>query len=466
VRSRQLGFEAGVSFVRKTISSLAISQRYQPSSDPTATLFYTAPNPVHMMGVDGHVVIPLARLGERVQLGILAGGGIAWVPDTPIQLRIEGPPFFADTNSRAPLSSPPAAGGFVREYFDYGDPFPLVPGTQHAITQRTLWDISPNDTFWMLLRGQLAADFLVAPPLKIRVAGGFHYPGTQALGIDVVYLFRTGRVSPDTGPPIAAATATPSSQITDRLQPLAPRRSYWGVLGGATPKWWTPDSWGRLFGEDHPETVEGREFRIGLTRGRPLGYELGVSYVRKSFTRFLITRTGRPPVVAVPDATAQDPAAARITLSQIQPVQVPGVDFHVFVPIDRIGERVQMGGLLGLGGGRIPQTAILKRIDGPPFVATATSLNALRTLPPEGGVVLDDSGVPHPLAPGETSTTVLINASSISPTGSFMILARAQIAADVLVAAPFKLRFSGGFAYPGAQLFGIEAVYLFGTGRR
>jgi hypothetical protein len=340
-----------------------------------------------------------------------------------------------------------------------------VPGTTHAITQRTLEEISPTDPYWYLLRGQLAADFLVAPPLKIRVAGGFHYPGTQALGVDVVYLFRTGRVSPDPGQPNAGATATPSSQIADRTQPLAPRRSYWGVLGGATPKWWTPEMWQWVFGEDDLETVEGREFRVGLTRGRPLGYEFGVSYVRKSFTRFLFRREGRPPPFRGPEATDQDPVAARITLSEIEPVHAPGVEFHAFLPIDRIGERVQIGGLFGLGGARVPQTPILKRIEGPPFVATTTSENALTTLPPGGGYVWDDSGVAHPVAAGQTSTTVTANATSISPTGSFLILARGQIAADVLIAAPFKLRFSGGFSYPGAQLFGIEAVYLFGAGR-
>jgi len=450
------------------VSSLAISERLEslPSVPPTAGLFYTAPNAVHMMGVDGHVVIPLARLGERVQLGILGGYGIAWMPDTPIQLRIEGPPFFASTsNQAAALNSPPATGGYVRDHFTTGDSFPLVPGTQHAITQRTLSDVAPTDPYWFLIRGLLAADFLVAPPLKIRVAGGFHYPGTQALGVDVVYLFRTGRVAPDPGQSSAAATVTSSSQIADRPQLLAPRRSYWGVLGGVTPKWWTPGPWERLFGEDDPETVEGREFRVGLTRGRPLGYELGISYVRKSFTRFSFSREGRPPVFGLPDPTEQDPVAALITLSEIEPVQVPGVDFHLFVPIERIGERVQLGGLLGLGGARVPQTAILKRIEGPPFVATETSQNALRTLPPGGGYVLDDSGVPHPVAAGQTGTTVAANATSISPTGIFMFLARAQIAADLLVARPLKLRVSAGFVYPGAQLFGIEMVYLFGTGR-
>ena len=66
---------------------------------------------------------------------------------------------------------------------------------------------------------------------------------------------------------------------------------------------------------------------------------------------------------------------------------------------------------------------------------------------------------------GKPVSTVTATASKISPLGRFMFLARAQIAADVLLAAPFKLRFSGGFNYPGAQLYGVEMVYMFGTGR-
>jgi hypothetical protein len=67
--------------------------------------------------------------------------------------------------------------------------------------------------------------------------------------------------------------------------------------------------------------------------------------------------------------------------------------------------------------------------------------------------------------PGQTGATITTGATEISPLGSFLLLWRAQIAADVLIAAPFKVRFSAGFNYPGAQLFNIEAVYMFGTGR-
>jgi hypothetical protein len=457
VRARQLGFEMGASLVRKTVSSLDVTFRDVTNSGLYPTVIYSAPTDVDMTGVDLHLVIPFAQIGERVQLGILVGGGIAWLPDTPIQARIEGPPFYAAANSNVALSSPPPTGGFV--HWGFPQDVPLVPGTRYAITDATLYDVSPTDKIWMLLRGQLAADFLLAPPLKMRLAAGFHFPGTQALGVDVVYLFRTGRVGTTQSRPDPAAAA--AAQVADRPQVIAPRRSYWGVLAGATPQWWTPDTWGSMFEPDVPTKVEGREFRVGITRGRPLGYEFGVSFVQKSMTAFSFERQGG----FFYNPNDQNYQAALVTLSQIDPVQIPGADFHAFIPIGRFGPRVQLGGLLGLGGAHVPDALIQKRVEGPPFVSTSATDVPLATLPASGGAVVDDAGVALPLPPGQTYVTTTANVTTISPLGSFLFLARAQIAADVLLAAPFKLRFSGGFNYPGAQLFGIEMVYLFGTGR-
>ena len=113
----------------------------------------------------------------------------------------------------------------------------------------------------------------------------------------------------------------------------------------------------------------------------------------------------------------------------------------------------------------VPSDPILKHIEGPPYLATETSTIPLATLPAGGGFVVDDVSALFPVGPGQTGTTVTTIATTISPLGRFMFLARAQIAADVLLGAPFKLRFSGGFNYPGAQLYGVEMVYMFGTGR-
>ena len=193
VRARQLGFELGVSLVRKTVRSFTIFETAQYPDD-SARVTYTPLGDLRMTGVDSHVVIPIARIGERVQLGILGGGGFAWIHDRPIQKQIEGPPFYADADAFIALNSPPATGGFVRDRLF--QPVPLVPNTTYGITSTTAFEISPTDYLWPLLRGQLAADFLLARPLKLRLAAGFHYPGAQALGVDVIYLFRTGRLDP------------------------------------------------------------------------------------------------------------------------------------------------------------------------------------------------------------------------------------------------------------------------------
>ena len=125
-------------------------------------------------------------------------------------------------------------------------------------------------------------------------------------------------------------------------------------------------------------------------------------------------------------------------MSPIEPVQVPGLEFHSFLPIDKIGQRVQLGALLGFGIARVPGTAIQKRIDGPPFVASPTSFEGLATVPAGGGFVLDETNQAIPVAPGQTGTTLTTSAIEVSPLDKFLFLLRTQIAADVLLAAPVQ----------------------------
>jgi hypothetical protein len=465
VRARQVGFEMGASFVRRTVSSFTIIREQSTVLGMDQRLTFTELDNVQMTGVDSHLVIPIARIGERVQLGFLGAGGIAWIPDVPIQKRIDGPPFYADDTMGVPLTSPPRSGGFVGDFFE---PVPLVPGTTYGITTGSSYEFSHTDYTWPLIRAQLAADFLVARPLKLRVAAGFNYPGMQVIGVEGVYLFRTGaRSSPSTlaGTPESPSTPT-GAQIADRPQVLAPRQSFWGVLGGVTPTWSTPSRWGEFFQDlvsDSPVAMDGRDFRIGITRGRPLGREFGFSYVQKSLTRFSFMREGYPMSPSIP--TNQPSRGAGITLTQIETVRMPGADFHAFVPIDRIGSRVQLGALLGIGLAHVPSTPISKHIEGPPFVSSPSGFIGLPTLPAGGGFLVDDNGQALPVPPGQTGVDVPARAPEISPLNTSFLMARGQVAADVLVARPFKLRFSAGFNYPGMQLFGIEAVYLFGTGR-
>ena len=59
-------------------------------------------------------------------------------------------------------------------------------------------------------------------------------------------------------------------QIVDR-PPTQPRpQSHWGVRASFTPRWWTPDPWGKLFFESVVRTrFRRRMAEHGVVRGRP-----------------------------------------------------------------------------------------------------------------------------------------------------------------------------------------------------
>jgi hypothetical protein len=193
-----------------------------------------------MTGVDAHLVVPIARFGERVQLGILgpaaspgfqmsrfrSGSTDRRSTRTPRRQRVALELASRNRRFRSKLLrfSAARAGHDVR------------PDDDRLARDRA------TDYVWLLLRGQLAADFLVARPLKIRVAAGFNYPGMQAIGIDAVYLFRTGARS---SPAKIAGTTDPTaaSRCGPDRRPAAGARASPFVLGrawGVTPKWWTP----------------------------------------------------------------------------------------------------------------------------------------------------------------------------------------------------------------------------------
>ena len=261
----------------------------------------------------------------------------------------------------------------------------------------------------------------------------------------------------------AAARSTPlfsAHQIVDRPPVATPGRSIWGVVAGVTPQWWVPDAWKETLVED-ATTLEGRELRIGIRRGRPLGYEFGFSYVRKSMTRFLFEEDNLS--TTLPGDTT--PLISRDAWTPIETVQIPGVEYHSFIPTGKIGSRVQLGALLGVGAGYVPSTSVRRRIVGPPYFATSDNFTPLRTLPATGGFVWDGhTGNYVPVLPGQTGAELTDSVREMWD-ANVLLLIRAHIAADVLVAPPFKLRFSGGFNYPGAERLSIEAVYLFGAGR-
>ena len=153
IRGTTLGGEWGVSLIHKRLakeSTVAIE-----GSDDLLTV---VADDAELLGVEVHRFIPLARAGERVQIGLNLGGGIA-------QLRGFVSGTFIDATST-----------------DFTVPFPDAL----AVTGRQI--------DWMPLgRAELAIATLVGERLKVRVSGGFNMPGFQVASVSFSYLLGQDR---------------------------------------------------------------------------------------------------------------------------------------------------------------------------------------------------------------------------------------------------------------------------------
>ena len=153
IRGTTLGGEWGISLIHKRLSKESTIEI--EGSDSVITVIA---DDAEMLGVEVHRFFPFATAGNRVQVGINLGGGIA-------QLR-----------------------GFVTgTYVSTTDANFVLPFTEaFAVTGREI-DYLP------LGRAEVAVAALVGERLKIRVSGGFNMPGFQVVSLSFSYLLGQDR---------------------------------------------------------------------------------------------------------------------------------------------------------------------------------------------------------------------------------------------------------------------------------
>jgi hypothetical protein len=259
-----------------------------------------------------------------------------------------------------------------------------------------------------------------------------------------------------------AAAPLALAQIVDRPPTQPQPQSHWGVRASFAPRWSTPDSWGRLLfnvDSNRSPTMEGTDWSIGVVRARPLGFEFGISMIRKTIDQDYI----------IPDEyTAgfnNEQFVVAITNTGLENVEITGVESHVVIPAARIGERVLIGALLGGGLGTVPSADVRKTVEGPPFFASCTAASGfvpLMTPPAGGGFVRDSTGDCLAVPPGTRAGTTTTTFKDIWPTEQIWLFIKTQLAVDLQAAGPLKFRFAGGLNFPSAQYVGVEVIYLFG----
>jgi hypothetical protein len=153
VRGTTLGGEWGVSLIHKRLSRES-TVVVAGAND----LLTVVADDAELLGVEVHRFFPFARAGDRVQVGVNLGGGIA-------QLR----GFVTGTYVGATSA-------------DFTLPFPDA----FSVTNRHI--------DWMPLgRAELAVATLVGERLKVRVSGGFNMPGFQVVSLSFSYLLGQDR---------------------------------------------------------------------------------------------------------------------------------------------------------------------------------------------------------------------------------------------------------------------------------
>ena len=143
IRGSELGGDWGISFVRRRFRDESVIDFTSAGDARYVT------DGVSLTGVEIHRFSPFVTVGGTVQVGLEYGGGVGTLAGDVI------------ATNRADIGVVDVADA-LREHG-----IPIVP----------------------LARAELAAAVIAAPGLKVRIKGGFNFPGLQTFSVTINYLF-------------------------------------------------------------------------------------------------------------------------------------------------------------------------------------------------------------------------------------------------------------------------------------
>lgn len=214
----------------------------------------------------------------------------------------------------------------------------------------------------------------------------------------------------------------------------AQTRSQWGVTGGFTPSWQFLQPVADLLDKD--VSISGKEFEVGVVRGRDLGGDWGLSFVRKTVK----DGSRAADLYGSCFSINNGPDTCLATTYSTRGMSVQGVEIHTYVPFVTIKKRVQIGMNLAGGAGKLSGQVEERRSD--------------------VDFVFDP--VRRVTTPTVTETVEISEAKTMLAGHDIVPLAKIELAAAVLVAPRLKVRVSGGFNVPGYRTFGVTSTFLFG----
>ena len=245
---------------------------------------------------------------------------------------------------------------------------------------------------------------------------------------------------------ISAAAGLLLLATADVTQAQSGNETHWGMRATVAPSWEIPQRLIEIdFLQDYigqGSEVKGSELAVGFVRGRRLGGDWGLAYLRKTLSDSTRIDISNGDTCFSAGAALQ--CGANRDVYTTSGVAFNGLELHKFVPWFTIKRRAQIGMNLGIGammvsGGTVTKTSTVTSSVFDP----STRQNSLTTTQSastfDGKGFLEDLGVP-----------------------SILPLAKVELALTGILARNFKVRASGGLNLPGVQRFSISAIYLLG----
>jgi len=166
-RGRDLGGDWGVSYVQKRFKDGSLVQKldqkcFTNGCFPSGTTYSTTG--VALSGVEVHKYVPFATIKQRVQIGMNFAGGIGQLKGN-LQTQQQGVNVTFDQRTNTQTARPTE--------------------TRSVQAAKQLTPISAVP----LLNLQAAVGVIVAPGVKVRMAGGLDFPGYNMFSISAMYLF-------------------------------------------------------------------------------------------------------------------------------------------------------------------------------------------------------------------------------------------------------------------------------------
>jgi hypothetical protein len=166
-----LGGDVGVSFVKKYVNDDSFVNLREtacvqlPTGPPQcARGVYHVTQDAAFTGVEGHIFMPFATIGQSVQIGGTFAGGIARI-DGSVDRFLEH--LVISGNNATRVTDSLGEGTFKETMQDIPQDWPVMP----------------------IGRVELSVGVLVSPGVKIRGSAGVNFPGFHFIGFYAHYLF-------------------------------------------------------------------------------------------------------------------------------------------------------------------------------------------------------------------------------------------------------------------------------------